>query len=642
MGKSFYITTPIYYVNDVPHIGHAYTSVACDVVARAKRLQGYNVVFATGTDEHGQKVEKAATASNETPISLANRVVERFKSLWIKLDISYDDFIRTTEPRHSKAVAEIFKTVYQKGDIYLGEYEDWYCTPCETFLTETQLNQGNCPDCGRKPDRLKEESYFFRMSKYQDSLLEYYRKNPDFIKPRSRMNEIVSFVQGGLKDLSISRTSFKWGIPVPLNEKHVIYVWFDALANYLTIAGYPDNNEKFQNTWPADVHVIGKDILRFHAVYWPAFLMSAGIDLPKKVFAHGWWTVEGTKMSKSLMNVVEPNRLIDEFGADPLRYFLLREVPFGLDGNFSMEAFVQRYNADLANDLGNLFSRALTILQKYHNGEVPEMPAAGRLVEEEKETENLKGKALQTLEDATKHISELAFNRALISIWDLINAANKYIDSSAPWALAKKGENEKLAFVSNTIARLLKAITILISPFMPSTAEKMWHQMGFDSSLQKISVIDEKFFWNIKHGLKTISPSPLFPRMEKKNKKEEAEKMIEQKGTTPESDLITIEDFQKVNLRVGKIISAERVPKAEKLLKIEIDLGAEKRTILAGIAKSYAPEKLIGKSAVIVANLKPAKLFGIESQGMLLAASKGDELRIVTFEDDADIGAKVK
>lgn len=642
MNKSFYITTPIYYVNDVPHIGHAYTSVACDVVARAKRLQGCDVVFATGTDEHGQKVEKAAAASNETPSILADRVVERFKSLWKRLDISYDDFIRTTEPRHSKAVAEIFKTVYQKGDIYLGEYEDWYCTPCETFLTETQLNQGNCPDCGRKPDRLKEESYFFKMSKYQDPLLEYYRKNPDFIKPHSRMNEIVSFVSGGLKDLSISRTSFRWGIPVPLNEKHVIYVWFDALTNYLTIAGYPDNSGKFQKIWPADVHVIGKDILRFHAVYWPAFLMSAGIDLPKKIFAHGWWTVEGTKMSKSLMNVVEPNHLIDEFGADPLRYFLLREVPFGLDGDFSMQAFIQRYNADLANDLGNLFSRALTMLQKYHNGEVPPLPSENIWTEGEKESEILGTKALHTLDEVTNFISELAFSRALISIWDLINAANKYIDSSSPWALAKKGETGKLSLVSNTIARLLKSITILVFPFMPSTSEKMWKHMGFGSEVSKIAGVDKNFFWNIEAGTKTTPPAQLFPRMEKIIQKEEVKEKQEQKQSNQMQNLITIDEFQKVDLRVGKIISAEKVAKSEKLLKLEVDLGNERRTVLAGIAKSYAPEKLIGRSTVIVANLKPAKLFSIESQGMLLAASKGDELRIVTFEDEADIGAKVK
>ena len=635
---TFYITTPIYYVNDVPHIGHAYTSIACDVLARAKRLQGHKVIFATGTDEHGQKVEKAALAANETPIDLADRVVERFKSLWKKLDISYDDFIRTTEHRHVKAVEEIFKTVYRNGDIYLGEYEDWYCTPCETFWTETQLINGNCPDCGRKTEKIKEESYFFRMSKYQETLLRYYDKNPDFIKPRTRMNEIYSFVNGGLRDLSISRTSFRWGIPVPINEKHIIYVWFDALTNYLTAAGYPENQDKFEKIWPADVHVIGKDILRFHSVYWPAFLMSAGIDLPKKVYAHGWWTVEGTKMSKSLMNVVEPNRLIDEFGVDPLRYFLLREVPFGLDGDFSLNAMTQRYNSDLANDLGNLFSRALTIIHKYFNGEVPSVNEANRWPEGESEAENLKKKTFETFEKSKSLISELAFSQALTAIWELINAANKYIDSSAPWVLAKKKEMEKLSLVSNTIVRLLKGITLLLLPFIPETSWKMWKQLGFGEEISKITLSSESVLWELEPGLKVTAPSPIFPRIEKKVKKEEKEP----ESVPKETSLISIDEFKKIDLRVGKIVSAQKIPKSEKLLKLEVDIGNEKRTVLAGIAQSYEPEKLIGKRIVVVANLKPAKLLGIESQGMLLAASDGAGVKIVTFEEEVEPGAKVK
>ena len=635
---TFYITTPIYYVNDVPHIGHAYTSIACDVLARAKRFQGDKVLFATGTDEHGQKVEKAALASNETPVELANRVVERFKILWGKLDISYDDFIRTTEKRHVKAVEEIFKTVYKNGDIYLGEYEDWYCTPCETFWTETQLTNGNCPDCGRKTEKLKEESYFFRMSKYQEPLLRHYDKYPDFIKPRTRMNEIYSFVHGGLRDLSISRTSFRWGIPVPINDKHIIYVWFDALTNYLTVAGYPENQDKFEKIWPADVHVIGKDILRFHSVYWPAFLMSAGIDLPKKVFAHGWWTVEGTKMSKSLMNVVEPNRLIDEFGVDPLRYFLLREVPFGLDGDFSLNAMTQRYNSDLANDLGNLFSRALTIIHKYFNGEVPSVHEANRWPEGESEAENLKKKTFETFQKSKSLISELAFSQALTAIWELINAANKYIDSTAPWGLAKKKEMEKLSLVSNTIVRLLKGKTLLLFPFIPETSGKMWKQLGFSDEISKITLSSESVLWELEPGLKVTAPSPIFPRIEKKAKKEEKEPAAVPKETS----LISIDEFKKIDLRVGKIVSAQKIPKSEKLLKLEVDIGNEKRTVLAGIAQSYEPEKLIGKRIVVVANLKPAKLLGIESQGMLLAASDGAGVKIVTFEEEVEPGAKVK
>ena len=510
MAKTFYVTTPIYYVNDVPHIGHAYTTIAADTLARYKRLSGHDCFFLTGTDEHGQKVEKAAREAGQAPLELADRVVERFKGLWDALDISADDFIRTTETRHHEAVAALYQRVWEKGDIYLGDYEDWYCTPCETFWTETQLAGGNtCPDCGRPTERLKEKSYFFRMSNYQDALVQYLEEHPDFIQPPSRYNEILSFVKGGLRDLSISRTTFKWGIPVPNDPGHVIYVWFDALTNYITAVGFPGDEKRFGRYWPADCHIIGKDILRFHAVYWPTFLMSAGLPIPHKVFAHGWWTVEGQKMSKSLGNVVDPNQLAKEYGVDQIRYFLLREIPFGADGDFSRSALIHRINGDLANNVGNVFSRTLTMVNKYCSGQTPPShdgaQGGGPLAEQ----------IAETFGQVELHMNLLAFHQALGAIWDLVDALNKYLDTTAPWHLAKKeGGKEELEKVLSHSLAVLRVVAVLLYPFCPTTARRMWEMLGLPGTVEEQRIEEARSWGALPEGLAIATPTPLFPRID--------------------------------------------------------------------------------------------------------------------------------
>jgi methionyl-tRNA synthetase len=505
--NTFYVTTPIYYVNDTPHIGHAYTTVAADTLARYKRLKGYEVLFLTGTDEHGQKVEKAAETAGLKPTELADKVVVHFQDLWKRLNISNDDFIRTTEKRHKSAVIELWREVNKKGDIYLGEYEDWYCTPCETFLTGSQLADGRCPDCGRTVERLKEASYFFRLSKYQEPLLKNIEENPDFIQPVSKRNEIVSFVKEGLRDLSISRTTFSWGIPVPDDPAHVMYVWFDALSNYLAGAGYPDVDGS-GGFWPADVHIIGKDILRFHAVYWPAFLLSAGLALPKKVFAHGWWTVEGSKMSKSLGNVVDPFQVADDFGVDQFRYFLLRDVPFGLDGDFSIRGLKGRINGELANDFGNLLSRTLAMIVKYREGLVPEPADPYDRAELEGRLKGSFGRLPARFDES---MNRLNFHEALTDTWSVIREMNGYVEKAAPWKEKNPGI---LSNVLYTLSEGLRILAIYTYPFMPEAADKVWSQLGMVEKIEGKD-FDASVSWGgLNPGLKVVKGAPLFLRVE--------------------------------------------------------------------------------------------------------------------------------
>jgi len=631
----FYVTTPIYYVNDEPHIGHVYTTIVADVIARYRRATGHDVYFLTGTDEHGQKIERAARAQGLEPIQLADRVVHRYHELWKQLEISHDDFIRTTDPRHRLGVEKLIGKMKTADDIYLGSYEGMYCAGCESFYPESQLVDGRCPEQGHPVERVSEESHFFRLSRYQEPLLEHFRAHPEFVRPRTRFNEVKAFVESGLKDLSISRTSISWGIPFPDAPGAVVYVWVDALTNYMSALGYGgDESSPTLEYWPAQVHLVGKDILRFHAVYWPAFLMSAGEPVPECICAHGWWLRDEAKMSKSLGNVVKPGPLIDDFGADGLRYFLLREMTFGQDGSYSDEQLLDRYNGDLANDLGNLTSRIVTLIHTGCDGAVP--PPSDEPVERE-----LAPLAERAFGEYRAAFDNYNFSSGLTAAWSLIAGVNRFLVEHAPWELAKDpAQRSRHRATLRGAAEALLQAAAMAAPVMPKASEEIASRLGttLPDSLTE-------FRWGLlPERARVVKRGPLFPRIDKKSYFEESKSMEESK-TPPKADVddrMTIDEFMKINLRVARVLSAARVEGTDKLLKLEIDLGSEKRQIVAGIAQKYEPDALVGKTIVVVANLKPARVRGVESQGMLLAADAGEGPVVASFESDVAPGTRVR
>ncbi|MGH7250764.1 MAG: methionine--tRNA ligase [Nitrospiraceae bacterium] len=653
MSKTFYITTPIYYVNDVPHIGHAYTTVAADVLARYSRLRGYDVFFLTGLDEHGQKVQQAAAKAGIDPKAYCDQLAPKFQNLWKLLHISHDAFIRTTDSPHEAYVRKMLEALNKKGLIYQKAYVGWYCTFDERFWTEKDVENGQCPDCKRPVERLSEQNYFFRMSQYQSALVDYISAHPDFIQPVFRKHEVLGFLKSKeLGDLSISRpkSRLSWGIPLPFDHNYVTYVWFDALANYLSALEYLTPLEKNAEFWPADVHLIGKDILTTHAVYWSTILMALERPLPRTIFAHGWWTVNGEKMSKSRGNVVDPYAVVDELGADAFRYFLLREIPFGHDGDFSREALIGRINTDLANDLGNLLHRTLTMIERFAKGTIPQP-------KDEARADNLLQHHAAQLPDLVKHhLEKLEFNRALEWIWGVVQVGNQHIDKNAPWNLAKKAEHRAvLDTVLYDAAEALRIVALMLYPFMPRAAEEMKRQLGIIGGLNfSKPLLSGDIKWGgLLPGAPIAKGKPLFPRIEPTQPQGDVRVSQDQPSPAIPAPIaapqpgsaapqITIEDFRKVHLKVAKVLSAERVPKSEKLLKLQVDVGGQQLQIVAGIGKIYEPESLIGRRVVVVANLKPAKLMGVESQGMVLAAGDNEVSGIVTILEDVEVGTKVK
>ncbi|MGA8308512.1 MAG: methionine--tRNA ligase [Terriglobales bacterium] len=667
MSEKFYITTPIYYVNARPHIGHAYTTIACDTIARRQRLMGFDTYFLTGTDEHGQKIERAAQAAGKTPQQLTDEVSAEFRALWDRMGLTYDQFIRTTSDKHKQGVQALWRRIRDNGYIYKGSYSGQYCVFDELYVDVVGPG-APCPECGRPTETVREENYFFKLSAFQDKLLELYTGQPDFIRPETRRNEVMSFVRSGLRDLSVSRSTLSWGIPVPDDPKHVIYVWWDALANYITALGYGSaDTEKYDKYWPADVQMIGKEIVRFHCVYWPAFLMAAGLPVPRKIMAHGWLLFEESKMSKSRGNIVRTETILDVLGSDALRYFLLREIVFGQDGSFSFDALVQRYNADLANGLGNLASRTLTMITRYFKGEVPYPSRAGSRAAEENAIAET---ARRTITEFNALFEQRQFSRALEVAWGLVSAVDKYIVESQPWALGEKQDDEsrsRLGTILYTSAEALRIVTALVHPVIPDATAKIWAQLGL-GNLQRFPLSDLQW-GQLKLGTKLGEVQAVFPRadksaIERMQQMEEqergaaavavAEDQVQQVTPAPPASApppvaattngkISIEDFAKVELRVGQVKVAERVKGADKLLRLEVDLGTEVRQVVAGIAEAYAPETLVGRKVVIVVNLAPRKLRGLESNGMIVAASpEGGKPVLASFLEDVPVGTRLK